>query len=87
MRRLKSSSDLSGDLMKISQKRTCNQCVVFIDFADHCDLGYKINGHVTPSIPLEPCPKPKTYDEYMEALYKYKKDRRFHYKNKSKENV
>lgn len=62
--------------MKKINARTCKGCRAFN--GSGCDLGFKIetnpifNGLGKRGKPLEPCPKPKTYDEYWEALKEYK---------------
>ena len=62
---------LIGNKMIMSQKRTCERCKA-IDYHriyPICLLGYKTKakeykGNVIGSIPLEPCPKPITYNDY-----------------------
>ncbi len=61
--------------MKILQKRTCGSCRA-LEVGEYgrgyCDLRYKI-GYETKTLygtwyyPLEPCPKPLTYDGYLDA--------------------
>ena len=62
--------------MRLSQKRTCDKCRAFYvytgDAHPECSLGYEIitEGY----IPAEPCPKPITNKEYIEALDNYRKN-------------
>ena len=57
--------------MKISKKRTCNDCVAFN--SKRCELGYKVErvyhspGLAMGAKPKEPCPKPKTIKDYFYA--------------------
>jgi hypothetical protein len=54
-------------------KRNCNGCRALDRNNDYftCDLGYKIEQLKVERVfniggkPLEECPKPKTYDEYL----------------------
>lgn len=58
--------------MKKIKAKTCKECRAFNN--SRCVLGYKIKtepifyGISSRGKPLEPCPKPKTYDEYIKAL-------------------
>lgn len=57
--------------MKISQKRTCNGCKA--EDLKSCALNYKVEnvfmlGRIVGNKPLEPCPKPKTHDEFIHLL-------------------
>jgi len=56
----------------ISQKKTCERCKALkLDQGWYsCKLGYDINQN---GIPLEPCPKPKTYTEEFLCREYYKK--------------
>ena len=57
-------------------KKTCTGCRALDDnrFSSSCNLGFKnksikkkcIMGEYYECIPLEECPKPKTYDKYFE---------------------
>lgn len=68
--------------MKISQKTTCNGCRSLDDghgsFMD-CVLGYNNKDKNVMKLglaeikPQEPCPKPKTYAEQIEAEKNYRK--------------
>ena len=59
--------------MKLSLKKTCNNCIANRDNMG-CELGYK-NEFVPMkgSIPKEPCLKPLTNKDYLEAMFDYKK--------------
>ena len=63
--------------MRISQKRTCNNCKAEVQGL--CDLGYdsdiyKVYHGITVSYrPLEPCPKPITNPDWCIAMRNYKK--------------
>lgn len=55
--------------MKLKKARFCDGCRALEDVYDFCTLGFRMGikelgtlkiGH----IPLEPCPKPRTWDEY-----------------------
>lgn len=68
--------------MKISQKKTCEGCKAINEIQGStmdCKLGYHNKGRydsfiALPKIePQEPCPKPKTYKELIDAEEKYKK--------------
>lgn len=57
--------------MKLKKARFCDGCRALEDVYDFCTLGFRMGikelgtlkiGH----IPLEPCPKPRTWDEYVE---------------------
>lgn len=69
--------------MKFRMKKSCwgcraNTASVETNTPDHCELGYPIawlgceapNRHI--SIPLSPCPKPKTYKDYFYATKWYR---------------
>lgn len=62
--------------MKLSQKRTCNNCrastatTTCWPMTWGCELYYRVGDRHTP---LEPCPKPTTIEEYLFALNNYKK--------------
>ena len=71
--------------MLISQKRNCNRCIAFREIAgngpvsDECPLGYwmSLQGMeehmaVAFGVPLEPCPKPLTISDYIEAGRQYR---------------
>lgn len=65
-------------MIKISQKRVCNDCVSSVFANERCELGYKIKvvyfGYTAVNaIPLEPCPKPKTRKDWLEARKHYTK--------------
>lgn len=55
-------------MLKESQKRTCLNCKALHEETGYrgfgCDLGYKISYD---GRPLEPCFKPKTISEFIEA--------------------
>ena len=69
-----------SERVKLTQKKTCNDCAAGAIFGWYCDLGYKtkterieihafgtkIEQYETKT-PLEPCPKPRTYSEYKYA--------------------
>jgi hypothetical protein len=73
--------------MKISKKRTCVGCKAWIltGVESSCGLGYSIEtdskplGHrnspllLVKATPNEPCPKPKTISQYIEASHHYRK--------------
>lgn len=75
--------------MKLSQKRTCNDCYALERQAKYssnfgcgfytgtnisCSLGYAIQKvHDLETKPIEPCPKPRTMYELVEANKKYSK--------------
>lgn len=71
----------NGDgIVRISQKRTCDGGRAMDDgqgSAMHCLLGYnnqgKWRGHFREIYPHEPCPKPRTIAEYIEAVDKCRK--------------
>lgn len=53
--------------MKFTQKKSCEGCRALS--LDRCDLNFK-NRHdpIQPwkaPVPLEPCPKPQTYEQYF----------------------
>lgn len=54
--------------MKISQKRTCNNCRAMqrLRLRGWCSLGYKTEGEPWDLKPMEPCPKPLTHREIIE---------------------
>lgn len=66
-------------------KKTCNGCRAY-GRSNDCDLGYKTeilyipmpafgNRILERMVPLEQCPKPRTYDEYiLQKKLKIKKD-------------
>ena len=57
--------------MKLSQKNNCNRCsggyFESNPFIQICDLGFKVAGSRGTGIPEEPCYKPLTNKEYIEA--------------------
>lgn len=49
-------------------KRTCNRCKASREvgfYGYECEFGYKTDMFLTP---LEECPKPTTYEEYLECI-------------------
>jgi len=67
--------------MKISQKKTCNDCNRALGKTrEICELGYKrkisasYNGINFYCTPIEPCPKPKTISEGIYAMKHLHKD-------------
>jgi hypothetical protein len=61
----------------MAMKRTCEGCRALNDKS--CDLGYKTEWLTPPKEfsglfigmkPVEECPKPKTYDKYLELYFK-----------------
>ena len=58
--------------MKLSLKRTCKNCIADRDSMG-CELGYK-NEFIPMqgSIPKEPCLKPLTNKDYLEAMYHHR---------------
>lgn len=59
-------------MIKITQKRTCAGCKALSQeqYTSDCLLGYKFDRHFKP---LEPCPKPKTNDDFCECHRWYKR--------------
>lgn len=58
--------------MVIVMKRTCRGCRALREVGVinwDCELGYKVDYF---GKPLEECPKPKTYDEYIPLIEKKK---------------
>jgi hypothetical protein len=57
-------------MVKMSQKRTCEGCKALDQrqYINDCLLGYKFDEHFKP---LEICPKPKTYEQYIESKQWY----------------
>lgn len=57
--------------MKLSQKRNCNGCKAgyysSAPFNQVCELGFKVKSENYKGIPLEPCYKPMTNDERLDA--------------------
>jgi len=58
------------DNIKLKNYRKCNGCKAITcnstgALSYHCDLGYKTGSKYGEIIPLEPCPKPKTNDQYI----------------------
>ena len=75
--------------MFISQKRNCNRCIAYRETstqgpaAEICPLGYAIKqeafdpyGFTKIGIPIEPCPKPLNYSDYLFAQKWYRRRRR-----------
>lgn len=66
-----------------SQKKNCNRCKAILRSDSEqvkCRLGYALNlfsldehGFSAWGEPLEPCPKPLTYSDYLHADKHYKK--------------
>ena len=63
--------------MKVSKKRTCNECRALDEVSYmNCGLGYNNKGNYNPHlginniVPQEPCPKPKTWNDYFTAKFK-----------------
>jgi hypothetical protein len=60
-------------MIKISQKKTCNGCKA-LDLRQNtsqCLLCYSFDEEFKPK---EPCPKPKTYMEFIECRENYQKE-------------
>lgn len=56
--------NIEGDIVK----RTCKGCKALTEvgvIAYNCEFGYKTDGFAKP---LEDCPKPRTYEEYIKLL-------------------
>jgi len=58
-------------MIKLSQKRTCNNCKALLQeqYLSRCELGYNFNKDYRP---VEICPKPKTILELIECWKLYK---------------
>lgn len=65
------------------QKKNCNRCKALLRSSGElvkCRLGYKLqmfsfdeHGFTAQGEPLEPCPKPLTYSDYLHAEKHHKK--------------
>lgn len=57
--------------MKLSQKKNCNGCkggyYSTQPFSQHCELGCEVKSENYTGIPQEPCYKPLTNNQYMDA--------------------
>ena len=63
--------------MKLTQKKCCGNCRALTSTCQ-CELRYTIenkfyHGIKVNAYPLEPCPKPLTINDYLEAIKNYKK--------------
>lgn len=65
--------------IEIKQRKVCGNCRAFSRSSDSCGIGYATKqgkvllGVVVSCIPLEPCPKPLTVSDSVEAIMNYKK--------------
>lgn len=65
--------------MEIKQRKVCGDCRCFSRVTKTCGIGYNTKFKsgaldiTVDAIPLEPCPKPLTVDEYMDAIKNYRK--------------
>lgn len=57
-------------MIKLSQKKTCENCRALeqYQYVNGCILGYVFNEKFKP---LEPCPKPKTWNDLIECRKRY----------------
>lgn len=56
----------------MTKKRTCAGCRCWENRYPYCHLGYEVkcvtySGIVVGGIPQEPCPKPTTVDQWLDA--------------------
>lgn len=59
-------------MLKLSQKKTCENCkaLLLLQYSTKCELGYDFDAYFKP---LEPCPKPKTYADFVQCVKWYMK--------------
>lgn len=71
--------------MKMGQKKNCEGCRAIGQSQGqwaNCQLGYNNMGRYIPNMgiyeikPQEPCPKPKTFSDYIEASNTLKKEQK-----------
>lgn len=59
--------------MRLSRKKNCNACRAgwyeTRPYTQHCDLNFRVTTKDYTGVPLEPCYKPKTNAEWMEARH------------------
>ena len=66
-------------MIDIKQRKKCGACRAYSLTSKRCDIGYSTEtimsgfGIVLDCKPLEPCPKPLTVSDYMEAFKNYNK--------------
>lgn len=66
-------------MIEVKQRKKCGSCRAFSPVSKRCGIGYSTEtimsgfGIVLDCKPLEPCPKPLTVSEYLDAYKNYNK--------------